>query len=154
MPKRLFIKDGGLTASNPTPAGFTVIGSENGVPKKQIISTISDIGGYTPPYKVYTALLTQTGVNAPVATILENTLGYVPTLGYLINGFYTITGVFDKTKTLIFSSARATNNTKSYVNHNSNTVIQILTLGPGDALADDILSASDYPFSIEIRVYD
>ena len=28
------------------------------------------------PYKVYTALLTQTGKNAPVVTVLENTLGY------------------------------------------------------------------------------
>ena len=27
------------------------------------------------PYKVYTALLTQSGTNAPVATVLENTLG-------------------------------------------------------------------------------
>jgi hypothetical protein len=29
----------------------------------------------TKPYKVYTALLTQTGTSAPVATVLENTLG-------------------------------------------------------------------------------
>jgi hypothetical protein len=29
------------------------------------------------PYKVYTALLTQTGTDAPVATVLENTLGEV-----------------------------------------------------------------------------
>jgi hypothetical protein len=28
-----------------------------------------------PKYKVYTALLTQSGTNAPVATVLENTLG-------------------------------------------------------------------------------
>ena len=28
------------------------------------------------PYKVYTALLTQSGTDAPVATVLENTLGY------------------------------------------------------------------------------
>jgi len=29
----------------------------------------------TPKYKVYTALLTQTGTDAPIATVLENTLG-------------------------------------------------------------------------------
>ena len=29
------------------------------------------------PYKVYTALLTQSGTDAPVATVLENTLGVI-----------------------------------------------------------------------------
>lgn len=29
-------------------------------------------------YAVYTALLTQTGTDAPVATVLENTLGFIP----------------------------------------------------------------------------
>lgn len=36
---------------------------------------ISDIINLANPYKVYSALLTQTGTNAPVATVLENTLG-------------------------------------------------------------------------------
>lgn len=36
------------------------------------------------PYKVYTALLTQTGTNAPVATVLENTLG--ATISYSLGG--------------------------------------------------------------------
>ena len=35
MPRRIFIKDGGLSASIPTPTGYTVIGSDNGIPKKQ-----------------------------------------------------------------------------------------------------------------------
>lgn len=34
------------------------------------------------PYKVYTALLTQTGTNAPIATVLENTLGQNVTWNY------------------------------------------------------------------------
>lgn len=29
------------------------------------------------PYKVYTALLTQTGTDAPIATVLENTIGNI-----------------------------------------------------------------------------
>ena len=33
------------------------------------------ISNYTPPYKVYKALLTQRGTDAPTATVLENTLG-------------------------------------------------------------------------------
>jgi hypothetical protein len=43
------------------------------------------------PYKVYTALLTQPNVNAaPIANILENTLGGTPTYGYEDDGWYTI----------------------------------------------------------------
>ena len=44
---------------------------------------------YTPPYKVYTALLTQTGTDAPVATVLENTLGTV-SYEYAAEGVYLI----------------------------------------------------------------
>lgn len=33
------------------------------------------VNGVERPYKVYTALLTQSGTDAPVATVLENTLG-------------------------------------------------------------------------------
>jgi hypothetical protein len=37
------------------------------------LSTVASVDSR--PYKVYTALLNQTGTNAPVATVLENTLG-------------------------------------------------------------------------------
>ena len=47
MPRRIFIRDGGLTASKPIPNGYTAIGSDGGMPKKQILSTISDLGGGT-----------------------------------------------------------------------------------------------------------
>lgn len=40
------------------------------------------------PYLVYTALLTQTGTSAPVATVLENTLGFTPTWVYNVAGSY------------------------------------------------------------------
>lgn len=41
-------------------------------------------GGSEPAYKVYTALLSQEGTDAPVATVLENTLG-----GYIVWSYYT-----------------------------------------------------------------
>lgn len=55
------------------------------------------------PYKVYTALLTQTGVNAPVATILENTLGGTVSYAYNSTGDYVISssGLFTANKTTI-----------------------------------------------------
>lgn len=42
---------------------------------KEIFTRINNIPTYEPKYKVYTALLTQTGTNAPTAEVLENTLG-------------------------------------------------------------------------------
>lgn len=40
------------------------------------------------PYKVYTALVTQTGTSAPVATVIENTLGVTVTFSYTSAGLY------------------------------------------------------------------
>jgi len=38
---------------------------------------ITDLQGKVRPYKVYTALLSQSGTNAPVATVSENTIGNI-----------------------------------------------------------------------------
>ena len=43
--------------------------------KDYFLSFVETIVVNPRPYKVYTALLTQTGTNAPLATVLENTLG-------------------------------------------------------------------------------
>jgi len=50
---------------------------------------------------VYKALLTQTGTDAPVATVLENTLGGTPVWSYSSTGSYTLTlsGVFTENRT-------------------------------------------------------
>ena len=59
---------------------------------KDILKGLNDkpSGGYEPPYKVYTALLTQSGTDAPVATVLENTLGFTPVWSRERAGTYTI----------------------------------------------------------------
>ena len=53
------------------------------------------------PYKVYTALVTQSGTNAPTATVLENTLGGTPTWAFSSAGTFTLTltGAFTNNKT-------------------------------------------------------
>lgn len=51
---------------------------------------LNPILGDPRPYKVYTALLTQSGTNAPVATVLENTTGLNITYGYILVGQYSI----------------------------------------------------------------
>lgn len=65
------------------------------------------------PYKVYTALLTQTGTNAPVATVLENTLGGVVVWSYDAVGSYigTLVGAFTIGKTIFLLGNEITFNT-------------------------------------------
>lgn len=61
-----------------------------------------------PIYRVYTALLSQTGTSAPTAIILENTLGFVPTLVRYSTGNYGIEEFnefpFNKTFTIMSNS--------------------------------------------------
>jgi hypothetical protein len=60
-----------------------------------------DVMGANTKYKVYTALLTQSGITAPVATVLENTLGDI-TWSYSSVGEYTCnsSGLFTLGKTV------------------------------------------------------
>jgi hypothetical protein len=58
------------------------------------VKALEDAPAPTPfelPYKVYTALLTQSGSAAPVATVLENTLSNTVTLSRNNTGNYSIT---------------------------------------------------------------
>ena len=65
-----------------------------------------------PKYKVYTALLTQTGTNAPVATVLENTLGNDIIWSYSGTGSYlgTLAGAFTSQKTFFYVYGEASYN--------------------------------------------
>ncbi len=62
------------------------------------------------PYKVYTALLTQSGTDAPVATVLENTLGGDIVWAYDDTGLYegTLNGAFTSNKTFLYIQYKAT----------------------------------------------
>jgi hypothetical protein len=56
------------------------------------------------PYKVYKALLTQSGTDAPVATVLQNTLNLTPSFRYDSPGFYLMEfpeGTFEEGKTIV-----------------------------------------------------
>lgn len=54
------------------------------------------------PYKIYRATITQSGTNAPIAVVLENTLGNV-TWAYDSEGFYTANtnGLFAINRTIV-----------------------------------------------------
>lgn len=114
--------------------------------------------------KVYRALIAQTGTAAPVATVLENTLGVSPTWGYSDIGVYNgtivdATGVaFPVNQTHITisdTSELVGNNTVSAftcrrIDDNSVRINSAL-IAPADstaALSNDVLNAS-----IQILVY-
>ena len=108
------------------------------------------------PYKVYTALLSQSGTDAPVAIVLENTLG-----GEIVWSRDTI-GQYEASSSITF-----TQNTIGYVYNVSTDAIDtaaptgVVRLGAGNKILlttadgegnkeDDLLFYS----SIEIRVYN
>ena len=101
------------------------------------IYTMQDIKDSAGPgYKVYTALLTQAGTAAPVATILKNNTGATFTWARTGGGTYTITAssnVFTSNKTLIFINKGEISSTYVYVTwtRTSDTVITISPSGDG-----------------------
>jgi hypothetical protein len=104
-------------------------------------------------YKVYTALLTQTGTTAPVATVLENTIGDI-VWSYDSVGVYLVTSIgnFTENKTIIFMNG---NNSIAYgiypsINSIGNDItIETASISPL-VYSDGIL----YNTPIEIRVYN
>ena len=102
------------------------------------------VGGYT----VYTALITQAGADAPVATVLQNTTSGTFTYARIGGGDYTITAsgdLFTVNKTIVFLNGGSSEN-----NHDvawervSDNVINLNTHN-----SDGKFTAG----SIEIRIY-
>jgi hypothetical protein len=110
------------------------------------------------PYKVYTALLTQSGTSAPTATVLENTLGGTIVWTRDSDGIYygTLAGLFAEPKSFILIGTYfegVIGNTIRFgaIRYDDNTIQvttdEAATVGTGD---DGLL----YFTSLEIRVYN
>ena len=108
---------------------------------------LSGVVANSSKYKVYVALLTQVGENAPTAVVIENTLGFDVTWNWANDGYYSTNELFDQTKTYT-----------SITNNSFNTNLKTLgigVLGPNDPVTvysgdnNDILVNTP----IEIRVY-
>lgn len=64
MPRRLIFKEGNnLSSIGPIQSGYKMVAYEGGTFSQKVGGTVSAIGGNTLPYKVYTALLTQSGTS-------------------------------------------------------------------------------------------
>lgn len=102
------------------------------------------------PYKVYTALLSQSGTNAPTATVLENTLGGTIVWTRVNTGLYsgTLTGAFTTNKTALLNNNPVGGVSTNVINSSTNEII-IQTRGFSNAQTDNGLTNT----SIEIRVY-
>ena len=90
---------------------------------------------YSLGYTVYTALVTQAGTAAPVATILQNTTGATFTWARTSSGTYTITAssnAFTNNKTILFFNlGEYTFTVNSPWTRTSDTVITISLGGDG-----------------------
>lgn len=115
------------------------------------------------PFKVYKALLTQTGILDPVATVLENTLGGTVVWSRAAIGEYigTLVGAFPDNKTslgngidnagitILEDYANVQRTTITRVSANELKVLNLDSLTPGAAGVDGIYS----PAFISIEVY-
>jgi hypothetical protein len=97
--------------------------------------------------KVYRALLNQAGTAAPVATVLENTLGSTPAWSREGPGSYrlTLTGAFLSTKTFITTYVVFASGADGRLSRVDNNVLE-LTVGDGDDyLVDSAVEVLVYP---------
>jgi len=112
-------------------------------------------GGVTVGYKVYTALITQTGTNPPTAIVLENTLGGTPVWGRSAAGNYELllTGAFTPNKTTVQVTHGETSYGLPYKTENYSTGGNQVYVYTFDTIGANLdLGFSDS--SIEIRVYN
>ncbi len=109
------------------------------------------------PYKVYTATLTQTGTNVPVAVVLENTLGGTvvwsrlggPTYRATLVGAFTTGKTYVESKTLQDDSGMPSRITVA-VNPDHVTITNMAGLELSDSWPGALV---DNRYQIEIRVY-
>ena len=102
------------------------------------------------PYKVYSALLTQIGVTAPTAIVLENTLGGAVTFTYVSPGIYTInsSSLFTVDKTSVIAGNLGLYVT-GYSATNTTTTINLFTSSPTGYQDEGLVKTF-----LEIRVYN
>lgn len=122
---------------------------QDGEPVQTTAQDIADLGGGGASYLVYTALLTQSGTDAPVATVLENTLGGTVVWTRNDTGIYTgtLAGAFTENKTFCFATGSGLAINPIGPNDINSVSLINLQMLPSVEPADEITA------SVEIRVY-
>lgn len=137
--------------ASPTFTGTPLAPTASAGTNTTQIATTAFVQASTRPYKVYSALLSQSGTSAPTSTVLENTLGGTVTFSRTVAGNYlaTLTGAFVSGKTACFITAT----TGTFVHQavrNSNNDVTIVTLNSSNVATDSLLSNTTF----EVRVYN
>lgn len=146
--------------------------ANNSISPTVLGTTMKSVVDNLRPYKVYKALLTQSGTDAPVATILENTLGNlvwsrvddIREPGLLSSYEATLEGVFEEGKTVIIPPTNQSSITSQDVFTagvlNINSIFLISGYLSYNVIGGEMnisVSPSDgmlYNHHIEIRVYE
>lgn len=155
--EQYYINNLGLKTSvkfeDPVAEDSTLIFPAKPIIGTYTLATLDDIPALVDsrPYKVYTVLLTQSLTNAPVATILENTLGGTVVFSYSGVGSYvaTLTGVFILNKTWCSITSTASADVTVTAGRSSDNTVNINSFLSG-TLTNSIMS----PTCLEIRVYN
>lgn len=120
---------------------------------KTLITAGEGGGGDSRPYKSYSVLLNQSGTAAPIATILENTLGFVPVWTYVSVGEYHITspaGGFPSQKTSSMIQTSFGDPDYHYQSYFRNDISRAVLTFEGAVGVNGILEETHF----EIKVYD
>ena len=112
-------------------------------------------GGDSRPYKVYTALLTQLGTDAPVATVLENTLGEEVVWTRFDVGSYETNITFTEMTSIDVNQNKPNNVIESYIDNDDyggSLKAQVITRTKTELVTpvDNVLLYT----LVEIRVYN
>lgn len=150
----------GLPFKNPTAWTYFVDADDNPYGSFEEFSlAISDAinfntGEATPQYKVYTALLSQSGTNDPVATVLENTLGQTITWSYNNVGSYNSSDIIiaNQNNLYIQFSHRISSKIASAYEHNTGGASRVNIIQVEEDLITPINGLEKG--YIEIRVYN
>ena len=122
---------------------------QGGESKQTTTQDIADLGGAS--YLKYVALLSQTGTDAPVATVLENTLGGTVVWTYEDVGSYigTLSGAFIINKTVIILGASNGAGQSNAAFRSSDNAVGIVSANGSGTPSNDLI----YETPIEIRAY-
>lgn len=122
----------------------------------RLLTRVEDLE--TPPYKVYTALLTQSGTDAPVATVLENTLGEDVVFIYNNTGIFNTSNTFDSTKTSVIVGTLNTGGNDIIQSYIETNIVEIYTATQSVNVEGDLINTPTNGLLsdvyLEIRVYN
>jgi len=128
--------------------------SKNNATRSASVDQLASYINLDPAYNSYTALLTQTSTNAPVATLLSSNLTGTFTWARAGEGFYTLTAsaaTFTSGKTAVFINSGSVQTIITTWTRTSDFVITIATEqadDPGQGFDGGLTNAS-----IDIRIY-